>query len=139
MSEPASFSDTLPDSESQRLTGAQVKHVYSILVLYDRGSLTADQASMIAWAFKSAGIHTGPALDEAITRAGFDPQVLWQLAAQDLPDPQVDHTGCNSFDMAVLQPLHYLLNPADFPDRIFEEENYLLRRVIQSGLIGLDV
>ena len=62
------------------LTEAQQAQVKAILSKYDVSTLTADNAKAIHEAFRQAGIRGGPAINEAVKAAGFDPDRLRDLA-----------------------------------------------------------
>ena len=66
--------------QSEALTDSQKQQVKGILSKYDANTLTADQAKAIHDAFRQAGIHGGPAMNEAVKAAGFDPDTLRDLA-----------------------------------------------------------
>ena len=66
--------------QTETLTDAQKEHVKTILAKYDANTLTADQAKAIHEAFRQAGIHGGPAMNDAVKAAGFDPDKLRDLA-----------------------------------------------------------
>lgn len=63
----------------EALTTDQVQQVKAILGKYDAATLTADQAKVIHEAFRQVGIHGGPAENEAVKAAGFDPGKLRDL------------------------------------------------------------
>lgn len=69
------------------LTAEQVEQVKTILSKYDANTLTADKARAIHEAFRQAGLRGGPALNEAVKAAGFDPDKLRDLA------PPPEHGG----------------------------------------------
>ena len=75
--------------ETETLTDAQVAQVKTILSAYDAASLTADDAKAIHAAFREAGIRGGPAMNDAVTAAGFDPDKLRDLA----PPPNREGDG----------------------------------------------
>jgi phosphatidylethanolamine-binding protein (PEBP) family uncharacterized protein len=52
----------------------------AILSQYDANTLTASQARAIHEAFRQAGIRGGPAMNDAVKAAGFDPDKLRDLA-----------------------------------------------------------
>jgi hypothetical protein len=62
------------------LTDAQKAQVKAILSKYSATTLTADQAKAIHEAFRQAGMRGGPAMNDAIKSAGFDPDQLRDLA-----------------------------------------------------------
>ena len=66
--------------KTEPLTAAQQAQVMAILSKYDANTLTADKAKAIHEAFRQAGIHGGPAMNEAVKAAGFDPDRLRDLA-----------------------------------------------------------
>ena len=57
----------------------QVAKVKSVLSAYKAASLTADDAKAIKRALRDAGMRHSPALDQAITAAGFSPARLEAL------------------------------------------------------------
>ncbi|MEI6073482.1 MAG: hypothetical protein WCS31_16980 [Verrucomicrobiae bacterium] len=65
--------------KTEALTDAQVKQVGTILAGYDAQALTAEQARAIHTAFREAGLPGGPAINEAVTAAGFSPDKLRDL------------------------------------------------------------
>ena len=65
---------------NETLTDAQVQQVKAILAKYDAKTLTAEQAKAVHEAFRQAGIRGGPAMNEAVKTAGFDPDKLRDLA-----------------------------------------------------------
>ena len=65
--------------KSTPLTTAQQAQVKTILSKYDPNKLKADQAKAIHEAFRQAGIHGGPAENEVVKAAGFDPEKLRDL------------------------------------------------------------
>ena len=69
-----------PPVETQTLTDAQKDQVKAILSKYDANTLTADQAKAIHEAFRQAGLRGGPALNDTVKAAGFDPDKLRDLA-----------------------------------------------------------
>jgi len=90
---PLTAQDANPAGEGQRpppredgpgkaetLTEAQKGQVKIILSKYDANTLTADQARAIHEAFRQAGLHGGPALNDTVKAAGFDPDKLRDLA-----------------------------------------------------------
>ena len=68
-----------PRSE-ESLTDAQQAQVKAILAKYDAKSLTAEQAKAIHEAFRQAGMRGGPAMNDTVKAAGFDPDKLRDLA-----------------------------------------------------------
>ena len=70
--------------DSAPLTAAQQAQVKVILSQYDPNVLTASQAKAIHEALRQAGIRGGPALNDTVKAAGFDPDKLRDLAP--LPD-----------------------------------------------------
>ena len=73
---------------TEALTDAQKLQVQSILAKYDASTLTAEQAKAIHEAFRQAGLHGGPALNDAVKAAGLDPDKLRDLA----PPPGRDNS-----------------------------------------------
>ena len=69
-----------PPVETQTLTDAQKGQVKVILSKYDANTLTADKAKAIHEAFRQAGLRRGPALNDTVKAAGFDPDKLRDLA-----------------------------------------------------------
>jgi len=65
--------------KAETLTDGQVKQVGTILSGYDAQALTAEQARAIHSAFREAGLPGGPAINEAVTAAGFSPDKLRDL------------------------------------------------------------
>jgi len=64
---------------NQTLTDAQKTQIKAILSKYDANALTAEKARAIHEAFHLAGIPGGPAENEAVKLAGFDPEKLRDL------------------------------------------------------------
>ena len=77
---PANQRDGDRPGETEPLTAAQKEQVKAILSHYDANTLTASQAKAIHEAFRQAGIHGGPAMNDAVKAAGFDPDKLRDLA-----------------------------------------------------------
>ncbi|MCX6873117.1 MAG: hypothetical protein NTW21_04825 [Verrucomicrobia bacterium] len=71
------------------LTNAQKAQVKTILAKYDAKSLTAEQAKAIHEAFRQAGMRGGPAMNDTVKAAGFDPDKLRDLA----PPPEQGQQG----------------------------------------------
>ena len=67
-------------AKTENLTDAQKGQVKVILSRYDANTLTAEQAKAIHEAFRQAGLHGGPALNDTVKAAGFDPDKLRDLA-----------------------------------------------------------
>jgi Raf kinase inhibitor-like YbhB/YbcL family protein len=65
---------------TKALTHAQKAQVKIILSKYHANALTAEQAKAIHEAFRQAGLRGGPAVNEAVKEAGFDPDKLRDLA-----------------------------------------------------------
>jgi Spy/CpxP family protein refolding chaperone len=86
---PARNEDARGASES--LTAAQIAQVKKILSAYDANTLTADQAKAIHESFRQAGMAGGPAMNSAVTAAGFNPDKLRDLA----PPPSANQSGNN--------------------------------------------
>ena len=86
---PARNEDARGASES--LTVAQIAQVKKILSAYDANTLTADQAKAIHESFRQAGVAGGPAMNSAVTAAGFNPDKLRDLA----PPPASNQAGNN--------------------------------------------
>ena len=72
------------------LTAAQVEQIKTILSKYDASTLTVEQAKAIHEAFRQAGVHGGPVLNDAVKAAGFDPDKLRDL---DPPPGQDNREG----------------------------------------------
>lgn len=66
--------------KTEALTTTQMAQVKAILSKYDANALTADQAKAIHEAFRETGVRGGPAMNETIRAAGFDPDQLRDLA-----------------------------------------------------------
>lgn len=92
------------NGRTEVLTADQVEQVKTILGRYDAATLTADQAKAIHEAFRQAGIRGGPAVNDAVKAAGFDPEKLRDLAPppgreggrgnqQPAPRPDESNTG----------------------------------------------
>jgi hypothetical protein len=69
------------NDNSQKLSGKDSVKVKSILSHYCN-RLNSDDARAITSSFRSAGLQNGPALKFAIQQAGFDPELLYRLAAE---------------------------------------------------------
>ena len=69
-----------PPPETQSFTDAQKAQVKAILSNYDPNTLTADQAKAIHEAFRQAELRGGPAMNDTVKVAGFDPDKLRDLA-----------------------------------------------------------
>ena len=69
---------------AQTLSADQLAKVNAILAKYKSASLTADDAKLIKRTLRDAGMPRSPALDSALTAAGFSPAKLDQL---DPPPP----------------------------------------------------
>ena len=65
--------------DSQPLTAEQKAQVKAILAKYDASKLTAADAHAINEAFRAAGLRNGPALQEAVRDAGFEPERIGAL------------------------------------------------------------
>jgi len=65
---------------TEPLTDAQREEVKRILSQYDAATLSAEDARAIHKAFREAGLRGGPARGDVIKEAGFDPDVLRDLA-----------------------------------------------------------
>ncbi|MEI7899290.1 MAG: hypothetical protein WCK89_03495 [bacterium] len=66
--------------ETATLTDAQKKQVKTLLAKYSADTLTAAEAKAIHEAFRQAGLRGGPAMNETVKAAGFDPDKLRDLA-----------------------------------------------------------
>jgi hypothetical protein len=67
------------DQGPATLSAEQVAKVKSVLSAYKSASLTADDAKAIKRGLRDAGMRHSPALDKAITDAGFSPERLEAL------------------------------------------------------------
>jgi len=65
---------------TEPLTDAQREEIKRILSQYDAATLSAEDARAIHKAFREAGLRGGPARGDIIKEAGFDPDVLRDLA-----------------------------------------------------------
>jgi len=65
--------------KSEALTADQANKVKSILSKYDASALTAEKAKAIHEDFRNAGLRGGPAMNDAVKAAGFDPEKLRDL------------------------------------------------------------
>ena len=65
---------------TEPLSAAQRAQVKQILSQYDAATLSAEDARAIHKAFREAGLRGGPARGDVIKDAGFDPDVLRDLA-----------------------------------------------------------
>jgi phosphatidylethanolamine-binding protein (PEBP) family uncharacterized protein/Spy/CpxP family protein refolding chaperone len=74
---------------TESLTTAQKAKVKAILSKYKANALTAAEARAIHEAFRQAGLRGGPALNDAVKAAGFNPNTLRDLA----PPPCRDSDG----------------------------------------------
>lgn len=75
----------------ETLTEAQIEQVRQILSDHDAASLNAEDARAIHTAFREAGLRGGPALNQAVETAGFDPDRLRELAPP--PDAARPHNN----------------------------------------------
>ena len=75
---------------AQSLTTGQLTKIKDVLAPYKSGSLTADDAKLIKRTLRDAGIPRSPALESALTAAGFSPAKLDQL---DPPPPRPTEGG----------------------------------------------
>lgn len=66
--------------QGETITSEQAAQVKQMLSHYDAASLTAADAMAIHDAFREAGLRGGPAMNETIRAAGFDPDELRDLA-----------------------------------------------------------
>lgn len=78
--------NTPRQEQGEILTTEQAAQVKQILSLYAATSLTAADAIAVHNAFREAGLRGGPAMNETIKAAGFDPDKLRNLAPP--PDAQ---------------------------------------------------
>ena len=65
---------------TETITEAQKEKVKAILSHYNATTLTANDANAIQEAFREAGLRGGPAAEETIREAGFNPDKLRDLA-----------------------------------------------------------
>jgi len=65
---------------TEPLTDAQREEIKRILSQYDAATLSAEDARAIHKAFREAGLRGGPTRGDIIKEAGFDPDVLRDLA-----------------------------------------------------------
>lgn len=65
--------------EVQKLDSDMLEQVKFILSNYDFSALTAEDAKAINEAFRDAGLKDGKELQEAISKAGYDPTVIREL------------------------------------------------------------
>ena len=72
----------------ETLTNEQAKQVKVILSKYNPSTLTAEQAKAIHAAFQQAGLPGGPAMNEVVADAGFNPDKL-----RDLDPPPTQPAG----------------------------------------------
>lgn len=70
---------------AQTLTAAELATVKATLAPYKPDTLTADHAKLIKRTLRDAGLRRSPALDAALSSAGFSPAKLDQL---DPPPPR---------------------------------------------------
>lgn len=70
----------------ETLTDEQKEKVKAILSHYNAATLTANDAKAIHEAFREAGLRGGPAAEEAIREAGFNPEKLHDL----VPPPDME-------------------------------------------------
>lgn len=77
-------------AKSQVLTEAQKNQVKTILSQFNAKTLTAAKAQAIHESFRKAGLRGGPAMNETIRAAGFDPEKL-----RDLAPPPGRQSGAN--------------------------------------------
>jgi phosphatidylethanolamine-binding protein (PEBP) family uncharacterized protein len=78
----------------ETLTDEQKQKVKAILSNYNATTLTANDAKAIHEAFREAGLRGGPAAEEAISEAGFNPEKLHDLA----PPPDMESNNNKSPD-----------------------------------------
>ena len=79
-----------PDDRAVALTAVQLAKVKSALAAYKPAALTADDAKIIKRTFRDAVMRHSPALDKAITDAGFSPA---RLEAMDPHPPRPPSDG----------------------------------------------
>lgn len=77
------------DRKAETLTAEQAAQVKEILSKYDATALTAEKAKAIHEDFRKAGLRGGPAMNDTIKSAGFDPDKLRDLAPR--PGDQKDN------------------------------------------------
>ena len=78
---PASAAGLTPGAApgASALTAAELATVKSTLAPYKPDTLTADNAKLIKRTLRDAGLRRSPALDAALSSAGFSPAKLDQL------------------------------------------------------------
>jgi len=79
---PLNGSEESGEERTEAITEAQKENVKAILSHYNAATLTANAAREIHEAFREAGLRGGPATEEVIREAGFDPDRLRDLAPQ---------------------------------------------------------
>lgn len=82
-------SEESPDKNIEPLTEDQKEKVKTILSNYNADKLTATDAKAIHEAFRNAELRGGPAAEETIRQAGFDPDKLRDLA----PPPNAENNN----------------------------------------------
>lgn len=125
--------------EPKSLTDEQKETIAEILSNYDADSLTEEDAKAIFEAFKEAGITPCAGMKEAIEAAGFDAEELRTLAGENQappppPSPNFD-TQSTSLNQSALQSLQTILNDYDLSELSEEEQNELLTRLQEAGLL----
>jgi len=80
------------EERTDTLTETQKEQIKTILSNYSATTLTAKNAKAIHEAFREGGLRGGPATDEAILNAGFNPDKLRDL------DPPPDMEGNNNHE-----------------------------------------
>jgi phosphatidylethanolamine-binding protein (PEBP) family uncharacterized protein len=75
------------EEKTAALTEVQKEKVKAILLHYNASTLTANDAKKIHEAFREAGLRAGPATEDVIREAGFDPDKLRDLA----PPPNAEN------------------------------------------------
>jgi hypothetical protein len=77
---PSRSADGRPqDNPNASVSAEQLAKVKSVLAAYKPASLSVDDAKAIKRALRDAGMRRSPALDAAITAAGFSPERLETL------------------------------------------------------------
>jgi hypothetical protein len=128
--------------ESTSLTDEQKTKIEEILSNYDADTITADDAKAIFEAFKEAGITPGKGMKEAIDAAGFDSEELRSLAGFDQapppppPSSEIQSTGTSTnLNSSALQSLQTILNDYNLTELSQDDQNELLTRLQEAGLL----
>lgn len=122
--------------EPKAITDEQKEKIKEILANYDAESITEEDAKEIFEAFKEAGITPSKGMKEAIEEAGFDADEIRSLAGfnQPPPPPETSSRGIN-INQDALQALQTILNDFDLTELSEEEQNELLSRLQDAGLL----